>query len=253
MVNNMNNISMGFVLTILAGLSTMLGTILIFKKRKTENILISSLSFASGVMLCVSLTDLIPESFNLLKLNYNLFLTVLFILIFINIGVIFSMLIDKYLPETKENNNGLYRVGLISMLAIILHNLPEGIATFMATTSDITLGISLAIAIALHNIPEGISISIPIYYATKSKFKALLYTFISGISEPFGALITYLFLSNFINDKIMGFLFSFIAGIMIHISIYELLPTSKKYNNHKLTYLFFIIGILFMFITHFIK
>jgi len=122
----------------------------------------------------------------------------------------------------------------------------------MATNSNINLGISLAIAIAFHNIPEGISISIPIYYSTKSRFKALFYTFISGISEPFGALLTYLFLNKFINDRIMGFLFSFIAGIMIHIALYELIPTSKKYNNLKITYLFFIIGVVFMLINHFI-
>jgi len=250
----MSNVTMGFILTILAGLSTMIGTFIIFLKKQNDNIIVASLSFAAGVMLCVSITDLIPESYNMLSLEYPLFLTILYIMIFVVIGIIFSMMIDKYLPEVKEtNHNGLYRVGLISMLAIILHNLPEGIATFMATTSDMSLGISLAIAIALHNIPEGISISVPLFYATKSRFKALFYTFISGISEPIGALLTYLFLSNFINDRIMGFLFSFIAGIMAHIAIYELLPTSKKYKNNKLSYLFFSIGICFMLITHFIK
>lgn len=247
----MNNVAMAFILTIFAGLSTMLGTIFIFLKKKNNKILISSLGFAAGVMITVSLTDLIPESYNLLKNIYPTFPRFIYILIFIVTGIILSMLIDKYLPENK-NNNGLYRVGIISMLAIILHNIPEGIATFMATNSDIKLGVSLAIAIALHNIPEGISISIPIYYATKSRGSALLYTFISGISEIFGALITYLFLSNFINDRIMGFLFSIIAGVMMHISIYELIPTSLSYKNNKLTYLFILIGSLFMLINHFV-
>lgn len=250
----MSNITMGFILTIFAGLSTMLGTFVIFLKKKSDNIIIASLSFAAGVMLCVSITDLIPESYAMLSIEFPVFLTILYIMIFIVIGIIFSMLIDKYLPEVdNDSNKGLYRVGLISMLAIILHNIPEGIATFMATTSDITLGISLAIAITLHNIPEGISISVPLFYASKSRFKALFYTFISGISEPIGALLTYLFLSNFISDQIMGFLFSFIAGIMAHIAIYELLPTSHKFKELKITYLFFIIGIMFMIITHFIK
>ena len=249
----MNNVNAAFLLTIFAGLSTMIGTVIIFFKKKNENIVVSSLSFASGVMLTVSITDLIPESYHLLGSIYKNFPTILYILIFICIGVIFSMLIDKYLPDTNTTNHkGLYRVGLISMLAIILHNIPEGIATFMATNSNINLGISLAIAIALHNIPEGISISVPLYYSTKSRGRAILYTFISGLSEPFGALLTYLFLNQFITDKIMGFLFSFIAGVMIHISLYELLPTSKKYNKNKITYIFFIIGILFMIINHFI-
>lgn len=225
----------------------MLGSIFIFKK-KNENIIIASLAFASGVMFTVSITDLIPESYNLLINIFPKFPAIIYMLIFVVSGIIFSMLIDKYIPT----DNNLYRVGVFAMLAIIIHNIPEGIATFMATNTNIMLGISLTIAIALHNIPEGISISIPIYYATNSKFKAIFYTFISAISEPFGALLTYLFLSNYINDRIMGFLFGIIAGIMIHISMYELLPTSKNYNKLSITYLFFILGVLLMIINHFV-
>ena len=251
------NTVFAFVLTTIAGLATMLGTIPIFLKRKTDKIIIGSLAFAAGVMITVSLTDLIPKSYYLLKNIYMPFPTILFVLIFIVIGIILSSLIDKYLPDNFEENNtlnkkGLYRVGIISMVAIILHNIPEGIATFMATNVDVSLGISLALAITLHNIPEGISISVPIYYATGSRVKAIMYTFISGTSELFGAVIAYFFLSNFINDKIMGFLFSIIAGIMGHIAIYELLPQSRKYNNKNLTFLFFVIGIIFMIVNHLI-
>ena len=224
----------------------MLGTFVIFFSSKNKDkIITSSLSFASGVMVCVSLLDLMPESLNMLNNNLNLFL------IFLCIGVLTSMAIDKYLPETKENTK-LYRVGIISMLAIILHNIPEGIATFMASSMDKTLGISLAIAIAMHNLPEGISIAVPIYYSTNKKSKAFIYTFISAISEPFGALIAFIFLKNFVNDIFMGLLFSFIAGIMIHISFYELLPESKRYKNYKLISIFFIIGIIFMCINLFL-
>ena len=227
-----------FFITSLAGLATMLGTFVIFFSSKNKDkIIISSLSFAAGVMVCVSLLDLMPESLNMLNNNLNLFLSI--------------MAVDKYLPETKENTK-LYRVGIISMLAIILHNIPEGIATFMASSMDKTLGISLAIAIAMHNLPEGISIAVPIYSSTNKKSKAFIYTFISAISEPFGALIAFIFLKNFVNDIFMGLLFSFIAGIMIHISFYELLPESKRYKNYKLTSIFFIIGIIFMCINLFL-
>lgn len=243
----MNNVSFAFILTILAGLSTMLGSIFIFNK-KNENIIIAALAFASGVMFTVSITDLIPESYNLLINIFPKFPAIIYMLIFVVSGILFSMFIDKYIPT----DNSLYRVGVFAMLAIIIHNIPEGIATFMATNTNIMLGISLTIAIALHNIPEGISISIPIYYATNSKFKAIFYTFISAISEPFGALLTYLFLSNYINDRIMGFLFGLIAGIMIHISMYELLPTSKSYNKLSITWLFFILGLIVMLINHFV-
>ena len=155
------------------------------------------------------------------------------------------MLIDYYLP-TEFNNNNLYKLGIISMLAIILHNIPEGIATFLTANKDINLGLSLAIAITLHNIPEGISIAVPIYYSTKKKSKALLYTFISALSEPFGAILAFIFLKNIITDNIMGYLLSFIAGIMLHISLCELLPSSFKYKKKKHTIFFFILGILFM-------
>lgn len=247
----MNSISMAFLLTSLAGLSTMLGIIPIFIKIKNKDkVIASSLAFASGVMLSVSITDLIPESIHMLKNYFNGQIVILLSFIFMLIGIITSSLIDKYLPTINYQN--LYRVGIISMLAIILHNIPEGIATFISTTKDTSLGISLATSIALHNIPEGISISIPIYYSTKSKFKALFYTFISALSEPIGAILTYLFLLPLITDTLLGLLFSFIAGIMLQISLMELLKESINYNYKQQTKLFFLIGIIFMLLKIFI-
>ena len=247
----MTNISMAFLLTSLAGFSTLLGLISIyFKSNNKEKIICGSISFAAGVMICVSITDLIPESISMLRRNTSGLSVISFSFAALLIGIILSTIIDKMIPntESKKDQNGLFKVGLISMIAIIIHNIPEGIATFISTTKDVSLGVSLTIAIALHNIPEGISIGIPIYYATKSKANAFLYTFISAISEPFGALITYLFLSPFINDFVLGLLYSFIAGIMLQISFCELIPTAKKYNYEKLFKTFFTIGILFMLI-----
>ena len=247
----MNMTLYSFLLTFIAGFSTMIGALLIFFKVKTNKIIIGSLAFASGVMFSVSILDLIPESINLL--NLNIYLKLPIIAVFLTIGMVLSIAIDKYLPSGENTSkSGLFRIGIISMLAIILHNIPEGIATFMATNTDISLGISLTIAIALHNIPEGISIAVPIYYSSKSRGKALLYTFISGMSEPLGALLAFLFLKPFMNDFIMGVLMAIIAGIMTHIAIFELLPTSLKYKTKKTTILFFIIGILFMTINHFV-
>lgn len=245
----MNNTIYGFILTTLAGLSTLLGTIIIFiNNNKNQKIIIGSLSFAAGVMLTVSATDLIPESIHLLTKTFKLFPTIIITLIFIVIGIIISTTIDKYIPQKREGE--LYKVGIISMLAIIIHNIPEGIATFLSTENNLTLGLSLTIAIALHNIPEGISISVPIYYATGSKIKAFIYTLISGLSEPIGAVMAYLFLKNIVNDTIMGLIMAIISGIMIQISCYELLPTSLKYKNQKLTLILLIIGFLFMLSNH---
>lgn len=241
----MNKIILSFIFTFLAGLSTLLGTIIIiFKKNKNKNILISSLAFASSVMLTISICDLIPESITILKTNNQGIFVIIISFISMIVGIIISMLIGKYLPS--NNNDNLYKVGIISMIAIILHNIPEGITTFLASSTNISLGLSLTLAIAMHNIPEGISIAVPIYYSTKSKKKSFYYTLISALSEPFGALLAYLFLYKIINNLIMGIILSLISGIMIYISLCELLKESLSYNNKKLTLIFFFVGILFV-------
>lgn len=241
---------LGFLLSFLAGMSTLFGAFIIFLSKKQDKFICSSLAFAASVMFFISIFDLIPESFNLLKTNFSIIFSLLTIFLFIIIGIIISFLIERLIPETKEQNNKhLFKIGIISMIAIILHNVPEGMATFIATSNDVRLGITLAIAITLHNIPEGISISLPIYYSTGSKKRAFLYTFVSGMSEPFGALLAYFILSPYINNITLGILFAIISGIMIHISLYELLPTSLKYKNYKSTYLFIIIGIIIVLIS----
>ena len=240
-----------FLLTFIAGFSTMIGTILIFFKEKTNRVVVASLSFASGVMLTVSILDLIPEAITLL--NYKRVIEILIITVFMVLGALLTRKIDKCMPEVDNNSKkGLYRVGIITMFAIIMHNIPEGIATFMTTSTNLSLGLSLTIAIALHNIPEGISIAVPIFYSTGNRKKALFYTLVSAISEPLGALLAFLFLKPFMNNLVMGLLMAVIAGIMSYISFFELLPKSLSYKNKSLSYIFFVIGIIFMAINHFL-
>lgn len=223
----------------------MFGCMVIFINKIEHNkIIAASLAFASGVMLSVSLTDLIPESLNLITCN-NYFYKIIISLIFVFFGIYLSLFLDK-ITSDKINNKILYKTGILSMIVIIIHNVPEGIITFITAGNNIKLGISLAIAIALHNIPEGISISVPIYYSTGSKYRAIGYTFISALSEPLGAIITYLFLKKIINSFILGILFSIIAGIMLQISIFNLFPTSKKYQYKRVSFYFFIFGLVTM-------
>ena len=237
-----------FILTTLAGLATLLGTIPIFVKIKDKNKIISAAcAFASGVMICVSIIDLIPESLRYLRQDYAGLILILLSFISILIGIITSLFLEKIVDNVSDNNN-LFKVGILSMIVIILHNIPEGIVTFIVSNKNIMLGVSICIAIALHNIPEGISIAIPIYYSTGSKFKAILYTFISAISELLGAILTYLFLAKYINDFILGLILSFTAGIMMQISFNKLLPTGNSYNT-KLAKIFFIIGFIFMLLS----
>lgn len=242
-----------FILSFLAGLSTLIGALIIFfDKKRNSKIITISLSFAAGVMTCVSLSDLLPNCYNMILDNRNTIPKLLLTLIFMVIGIIISMLIDKYLPSEYEtqDNKGLYKIGIISMVAIIMHNIPEGIATFITSTNNLKLGITLTIAIALHNIPEGISIAIPIYHSTNNKFKALLYAFISGMSEIVGSILAYLILSKYINDHIMAALYAIIGGIMIHISIYELIPVAYKESTLKSVIKYFLIGAIIMIISH---
>ena len=245
----MNGIISSFILTTLAGLSTLIGYFIIFIRGNKNKIITFSLAFASGVMLTISIIDLIPSSFSYLN-NYNLFFRLLIMAFFFILGVFLSSFISSLCE--KNNTNSLKKVGIISMIAIILHNIPEGIITFMVSGVDFNLGIKLALAISLHNIPEGISISIPLFYATKKKIKTFFVVLISGFSEILGAIICYLFLSKFINNFLIGCCFSLIAGIMINISLTELLPESFKYNETKLSYFGFIIGSIVMIISHII-
>lgn len=238
-----------FIITFLAGCSTLIGFLFIYLKNNSNIILIASLAFASGVMFLISILDLIPSSFLLINKVYYAIPSFLICGLFVVIGIILSMLIDKYLPDNTYQDKFLYRVGMISMIAIMLHNIPEGIATYLTSNNDIKLGLTLAIAIALHNIPEGISIAVPIYYSTGNRTKAFLYTLISGMSEFAGAILASIFLVGFSNQIFMGCLYAIIAGIMMHISIYELLPSSLKYKKLWQTIFFFIIGIIFMFVS----
>lgn len=238
-----------FLVTFLAGFSTLIGFLFIFIKSSREDVISSALGFASGVMITISITDLMPNSLFLILETNNLIYTIFLSLIGFIIGIVLSNIIDKKVGENDKNNPKLYKLGLISMIVLMMHNIPEGIATYITTSNNLKLGISLSIAIALHNIPEGISISIPIYYSTNSKIKAFTYTFISGISELLGAIICYLFLSNYITDTILGIIYSIIAGMMINISINELYKESISYNVLK-TKKYFIIGIIIMIMNH---
>ncbi len=241
-----------FLLSFLAGISTVIGSLIIFiDKKKSNRVVVYALSFAAGVMISVSLTDLLPNAYKLILWYKDSILKLLFTLIFMVIGIIISMTIDKYVPDyNNKDSRGLYKIGIISMIAIIIHNIPEGIATFITSSTNIKLGITLSIAIALHNIPEGISIAVPIYHATNNKKKAIIYSFISGMSEILGSILAFIFLKPIINNTIMGSLYAIIAGIMLHISIYELIPTSYNKGPLKEVLLGFMIGFIIMVVSH---
>ena len=163
-------------------------------------------------------------------------------------GKLLVNVVNAKVEKYKKRNN-LYRVGLLSMIALMIHNFPEGIATFMTAYSDLSMGISLGIAIMLHNIPEGISISVPIYYASGSKSRGLLYSFLSGLAEPLGAFMTFILFKRFINNVTISIVLILVAGIMITLAIDEMLPEANKYNKKQQNVIGLIMGVILVLIN----
>ncbi len=239
----------------IAGLSTVLGSIVIFFRWKRENInkfITFALSFSLTIMIGISVSELIPEaSFDILT-NFKLAKGIFISLLAFAIGIISIYMINKKIEKKSSNNHDLYRLGILSMLALMLHNLPEGIVTFLSSYQNIELGIKISVAIMLHNIPEGISIAVPIYYATGSKKEAIKKTFISGLAEPFGALLAFIFLRRFITNTMISLILLFVAGIMITLAIHELLPKALKYHENNYILLGLVVGIILMLFNHFV-
>lgn len=219
----MNKSIIPFIITFIAGISTLIGIIPTYINNKYKNYIIKTSIILSGlIMLIISVTSLIPESIK--YLNINNIQKLIQLIVYILTGIAISKSINSY-SESKTNNK-LLKIGILSTIVLIIHNIPEGIITYITSYKNIHLGIKLSLAIALHNIPEGIIISIPLYYSTNSRKKALLYTSISGFSELFGAILAKIFLNN-ITNKTLGIILAITAGIMIYISIFELLLNIK--------------------------
>lgn len=259
----MNDVLFAFLLTLFAGLSTGIGSLLAFLTKKDNTKFLSvALGFSAGVMIYVSFVEIFfkaKESLveHLGEVVGNWVTVAAFFGGMLFIAIIDSLIpsaenpheiysIDEITGEKKLPKDKLMRMGLFTALAIAIHNFPEGLATFIAAMHNPQLAIPVAVAIAIHNIPEGIAVSVPIYYATGSRKKAFLYSFLSGLAEPVGALVGWFILMPFMNDTIFGILFAGVAGIMVFISIDELLPSAQKYGEHHLSIYGLIAGMAVM-------
>jgi ZIP family zinc transporter len=251
MVYETSAVLFAFGLTLFAGLSTGIGSALaVFAKTTNTRFLAASLGFSAGVMIYVSMIEIFVKARDALVSAVGAAQGYLLTTVAFFGGIILIALIDKLVPsyqnpheargveeiptgdsETIKKKN-LHRMGLFSALAIAIHNFPEGLATFVGGLQDPALGLSIAVAIAIHNIPEGIAVSVPLYYATGSRKKAFGLSFLSGLSEPVGAMIGYFLLLRYFNEFVFGILFALVAGIMVFISLDELLPTAEKYGEH---------------------
>ena len=252
----MHNVVFAISLTLLAGLATGLGSIMaLFTKSTNTKFLAASLGFSAGVMIYVSMVEIFNKSKVFLTgalgegMGYYIATAAFFF------GVLFIGLVDYFVPSTEgdignlkasDKTTALKRMGIMTALAIGIHNFPEGMVTFTSALKDPHLGVAIAIAIAIHNVPEGIATSAPIYFSTGSRMRAFLISFASGIAEPVGAAIGFLVLRPFLNDVMFGILFGAIAGIMVFISIEELLPMAREYEKSKITIIGFTVGMAVM-------
>ena len=243
------NVVYSLLISSFAGISTLLGGLVVYFKFKDKKSFIAfALSFSLSVMISLSIFELLPDSFITLSSRFGLLVGIIFTTVMFLIGKFLVTKINKKLA-LLQNKDNLYRVGLLSMIALMLHNFPEGIATFMASYNDLSAGISLGIAIMLHNIPEGISISVPIYYATGSKKRGVIYSLISGLAEPLGAILAFIVLKNYINEITIALVLVIVAGIMITISINEMLPEVNSYNKKNISILGMIIGVILVIVN----
>ena len=247
------NVEIALLLTVIAGLSTGIGSAIAYFIKKPKMIYLSfSLGFSAGVMIYVSFVELLSQALE----NVGEFLGISSFFI----GVIFIGIIDMIIPKEKNPHHlklsfesigvrkdaALMRAGLFTALAIGIHNFPEGLATFGTALSDVKLGMVIALAIAIHNIPEGISVSVPVFYATGNRKKAFVYSFLSGIAEPIGAVVGFLILLPFLSDIVLVSLMAFIAGIMVYISLDELLPMAHRYGHDHMVIIGLVLGMFVM-------
>ncbi len=231
------------LLSLFAGLSTVIGSIFIFLKvKKVGQFIVFSLSFSMCIMTIVSIFDLLPNSLNTLLTNYGLIFGIILSILTFLLGYLSIDKINKRINKKDNNLNksSLYKIGMLSMISLMLHNFPEGIAVFMSAYTNFSIGIKLCIAIMLHNIPEGIAIAIPMYYGGESRGRVVKMTLISGLSEPLGALLSYIFLKDIISNVLLSYILVFVSGLMISLSFNDMLKEILKYNNK----LYMIIGIL---------
>lgn len=259
-----------FGLTLFAGLATGIGSALAFFTDKTNTKFLSiALGFSAGVMIYVSMVEIFVKAKDALTAAHGLKLGSWITVAGFFGGMFFIAAIDRLLPESEnpheahtveemthegtehisthhEHNEKLMRTGVFTALAIAIHNFPEGLATFTAALTDPSLGVAIAVAIAIHNIPEGIAVSVPVYFATGSRLKAFKLSFLSGLSEPVGALVGYLLLYRFMNDTVFGILFASVAGIMVFISVDELLPSAREYGEAHLSIYGMVAGMMVM-------
>jgi ZIP family zinc transporter len=261
---SLDNIGIAFILTLVAGLSTGIGSFIsLLAKRTNTKFLCASLGFSAGVMIYISFMEMMPEAGRALLSAFGDRYGELYLLIAFFGGMAMIAAIDLIVPkannphellgvEEMDKKTGLGRMGIVVAMSIAIHNFPEGIATFTSALGGLDIAIPITVAIAIHNIPEGIAVAVPIYHATGSRRKAFWLSFASGLSEPLGAIIAFFFLMPYWSPAINGIVLAAVSGIMVFISLDELLPSAQKYGEHHVSIIGLVAGMIMMGVSLFI-
>lgn len=244
-----SSIGLALLLSTLAGLSTTLGSVLgIFVRKPGPRFMTLTLGFSGGVMVLVSFVELLQGGIEALGFApaHLAFFGGMVAMFAIDALIPHDYMAEHHCTEVETRNGQLLKTGLFVALGIGIHNFPEGMASFAGTLEDPSLGIAIAIAIALHNIPEGLAVSAPVYVATGSRGKAFLWSFLSGVAEPVGAGLAALVLMPFLNETVLGFVLAAVAGIMVFISLDELVPVARSFGEEHLSIVGVVVGMIVM-------
>ncbi len=247
----MKNVLTAIIMTAIAGLSTGIGGLTVYcSKKMNKKFLSFTLGISAGVMIYISFVELFAKAGTGLGVIYGEILGAIINAVAFFFGIGFVALVDRLIPDgavKKSDGTGkLMRTGMITAVALSVHNFPEGMATFVSALQSPSLAVPIVVAIAIHNIPEGIAVAVPIFYGTKNRNKAFLYSLLSGLTEPLGAVIGYLILMPFMNETVNCVIFSVVAGIMVFIAVDELLPAAQEYGEHNLSVLGLVVGMMVM-------
>lgn len=228
--------SVPLILTVLAGAATFIGAMLgVLGQKPSNRLLAFSLGFAAGIMLLISLMEMLPAALHTKGMSpiicYGMFM----------LGLLGYFALDRALPHAHPQDlldgtikkRSLNRTALLLTLGISLHNFPEGIATYVTASSDLELGLGIALAVALHNIPEGLAVAGPVYAATGSKRKAVMWAGVSGMAEIAGGVLAWLILGSLVSPVLMAAIMAAVAGIMVALSVDELMPLAKEIDPHN--------------------
>ncbi|MCL1845789.1 MAG: zinc transporter ZupT [Defluviitaleaceae bacterium] len=243
----MNEMFFALSLTLIAGFATGAGSLVVlFTKRASTKFLSICLSFAAGVMLYVAFAEILLEAFEDLENGNGLGYLIATAAFFF--GILIMAAIDKFIPHSDDVTElgELKRTGIMSAIAIAVHNFPEGIIVFIAGIHDPAMGIAIAIAIIIHNIPEAIAMAAPIYYSTGSKAKAFLISLGAGLVQPVGAVVAWVFLQNSDIESEFGIIFAIVAGIMVFVAVHQLLPAAHKFGKHHMVMIWLFAGMAVM-------